>query len=233
MQGTPGMAETHTDKEYAAQLEALRSGLLAMAERVQTMIANSVTALVERDKDLARRTIENDHLINRAEVENDELCLLILAKWQPMASDLRGVTLALKMVTDLERIGDLAVNICERALDLADAPQLKPWEDIPRMAELAREMVRDAIDAFVEEDVGKARHVIERDNEADALYTRIFREILDVMCADARAVERGIHVQSVAKWLERISDHSTNLAEQVIFLVKGKDVRHVGKLDAG
>jgi len=149
-----------------------------------------------------------------------------------MASDLRFITLALKMVTDLERIGDLAVNIAERAIDLAAFPQVKPWEDMPRMADIVESMVRDAIDAFVRGDAEKARSVIARDDEVDDLYTRVFRDVLEIMIARPEVIEPGIHVQSVTKWLERIADHSTNLAEQVIFMIKGKDVRHLGKLNS-
>jgi phosphate transport system protein len=224
------MTKTHTDREYENQLRELRERLLLMAGRVEEMIGKSVQALVERDAELARRTIESDHKVNRAEVETDELCLVILAKRQPMASDLRFIAIALKMVTDLERIGDLAVNICERAIDLAAAPLLKPWEEVPRMADIVKSMVRDAIDAFIAGDADKAQSIILRDTVVDGLYTGVFRDILAIMLKDASTVERGIHVQSVAKWLERMADHSTNLAEQVIFLVKGNDVRHLGKL---
>src|SRR5688572_9432743 len=126
------MKRAHTDREYESQLKQLREGLLLMAGRVEQMIADSLRALVERDPDLAKRTIDSDHKVNRSEVEIDELCLVILAKRQPMASDLRFITLALKMVTDLERIGDLAVNICERAIDLSKLPHLKSWEDVAR-----------------------------------------------------------------------------------------------------
>lgn len=224
------MLKTHTDREYENQLGALRQALLLMAGRVEEMIVNSVRALIDRDVELAKKTIEADHKVNRAEVETDELCLLILAKRQPMASDLRFITLALKMVTDLERIGDLAVNICERAIDLADLPPIKPWEDVPRMSEAVESMVHDAIDAFVERDADKAQRVIDHDAEVDALYVRLFRETLAIMLNDSSTIERGIHLQSIAKWLERMGDHSTNLAEQVIFMVKGKDVRHLGKL---
>ena len=225
------MKKGHTDREYENQLRELREGLLLMAGRVEQMIAESTKALIERDPELARKTIESDYKVNRSEVEIDELCLVILAKRQPMASDLRFITLALKMVTDLERIGDLAVNICERAIDLSRLPQLKPWEDVPRMADLVQWMVRESIDAFVAGDADRASNVIGRDKELDQLYTRVFREILALMLEDSSTVERGVHVQSVAKWIERMGDHATNLAEQVIFMVKGKDVRHPGKLE--
>jgi phosphate transport system protein len=225
------MRKIHTDREYEGELRKLRERLLKMAGRVEEMIADSVKALVERDLGLARRTIEADHLVNRAEVETDELCLVILAKRQPVASDLRFITLSLKMVTDLERIGDLAVNICERVIDLGEEPPLKPWVDVPRMASIVQAMVRDAIDAFVAGDAERAQSVIDRDRNLDELYIRVFRELLSAMLDDASKVERGIHAQSIAKWLERMGDHATNLAEQVVFMVKGKDIRHLNKPD--
>ena len=225
------MIKPHTDRVYEHELKTLRERLLRMAGRVEQMIADSVRSLVEQDVQLARRTIEADRLVDRAEVETDELCLVILAKRQPVASDLRFITLSLKMVTDLERIGDLAVNICERAIDLGREPPLKPWVDVPRMASIAQGMVRDAIDAFVAGDTDRAQSVVDRDDELDELYTRVFRELLSTMLHDGSKVERGIHAQSVAKWLERMGDHATNLAEQVVFMVKGKDIRHVAKPD--
>jgi len=227
------MGKLHTDREYENELKKLRERLLRMAGRVEEMIADSVRALVEQDVALARRTIEADHLVDRAEVEVDELCLVILAKRQPMASDLRFITLSLKMVTDLERIGDLAVNICERAIDLDQEAPLKPWVDVPRMANIVQGMVRDAIDAFVAGDAERAQSVVERDASLDELYTHVFRELLSTMLNDGSKVERGIHAQSVAKWLERMGDHATNLAEQVVFMVKGKDIRHLTTLEGG
>jgi len=225
------MIKPHTDRVYEHELKTLRERLLRMAGRVEQMIADSVKALVEQDVQLARRTIEADRVVDRAEVETDELCLVILAKRQPVASDLRFITLSLKMVTDLERIGDLAVNICERAIDLGQDPPLKPWVDVPRMAAIVQGMVRDAIDAFVAGDVQRAQSVVDRDQSLDDLYTRVFRDLLSTMLNDGSKVERGIHAQSVAKWLERMGDHATNLAEQVVFMVKGKDIRHVAKPD--
>jgi phosphate transport system protein len=225
------MGKLHTDREYENELQKLRERLLRMAGRVEEMIADSVRALVERDLALARRTIEADRLVDRAEVETDELCLVILAKRQPVASDLRFITLSLKMVTDLERIGDLAVNICERVIDLGQDAPLKPWVDVPRMGSIVQAMVRDAIDAFVAGDADRAQSVVDRDHALDELYTRVFRELLSAMLNDGSKVERGIHAQSIAKWLERMGDHATNLAEQVVFMVKGKDIRHGPRLD--
>jgi len=226
------MAKVHTDREYEAQLERLRANLLEMATHVESMIADSVRALVNRDAALARATIQADHEANRHEVETDELCLQILARWQPMASDLRFITLALKMVTDLERIGDLAVNISERAIDLSSVPDLEPWEQIPGMAAIVGAMVRDAIDAFLVGDAAKAQRVIDWDDEVDKLYRELFFEVVRIMAKNPAEVGNGVMVQSVAKWLERMADHTTNLAEQVIFMVRGKDIRHIGKLPA-
>lgn len=231
------MQHTHTDQSYDEQLEALRNALLRMAGRVEAMIADSMEALVQRDVRLAEQTIASDAAVNASEVETDQLCLEILAQRQPMASDLRFVTLSLKMVTDLERIGDLAVNICERAIDLAAAPPpgppgmpRAPWVDIPEMGRIARTMVHDAIDAFVDGDAEKAEAVIRRDDGIDALYIKVFKDVLTRMTAAPTSINEGIHLQSVAKWLERMADHSTNLAEQVIFMVRGEDIRHTGKI---
>ena len=182
------MTRAHTDREYDNQLRQVRDKLLLMAGHVEAMIANAVKSLVERDVVLARRTIDNDHKVNQFEVDTDELCLVILAKRQPMASDLRFITLALKMVTDLERIGDLAVNICERALDLSAEPPGRNYDDLVRTADLVQSMVRDAIDAFVHADDAKAQRVIDRDSEVDDLYHETFRDILERMMVDPTAV---------------------------------------------
>jgi len=221
---------SHTDKAYEKQLEELRERLLRMAGRTEQMIVNAVRALITRDMELAKATVESDHAVNRLEVETDELCLVILAKRQPLASDLRFITLALKMVTDLERIGDLAVNICERAIDLSRSPNQIVLPEITPMAFLVQSMVHDAIEAFVAADADRAEAVIQRDDQVDKEYTRVFRAVLEQMSQDPSRLAEGIHVQSVVKWLERIGDHATNLAELVVFMVRGKDIRHIGKL---
>jgi phosphate transport system protein len=221
-----------TDRAYEGELTRLRHRLLLMAGRVEEMVTHAVTAMVDRDEMLARRTIEMDGRVNLDEVEIDELCLVILAKRQPMASDLRFLTLALKMVVDLERIADLAVNISERAIDLAEAMERPaPLVDLQQMAHVVLSMIHDAVGAFVDHDDDKARAVIDRDDVVDATYDRLFREILDAMLEDRARVHHGVHVLSVIKYLERMADHTTNLAEQVIFMVQGKDIRHEGKLD--
>jgi len=224
------MDKKHTDRKYEQELQDLRERLLRMAGQVEQMIADAVEALLDRDTDLARRTIEADNKVNRCEIETDELCLVILAKRQPMASDLRFLIQAFKMVTDLERIGDLAVNVCERVFPLAQMEPLNAPEGISSMAAIVQSMLHDAVDAFVVGDADRAREVIDRDDQVDELHHDTFRELLDLMRADEENVERGIRYQSVAKLLERMADHVTNLAEQVIFLVRGEDVRHVGKL---
>ncbi len=221
----------HTDRNYEAQLDELRQRLMRMAAIVEAMIGTSIRALIDSNVELARETIRRDRSVNRLELEADELCTQILARWQPVASDLRFVTIALKMVTDLERIGDLAVNVCERVADMAERPQ--PWDfaAIERMSDLVRAMIHDAIEAFVAADADQAQKVIDRDEEVDELYHTLFRALVATMKQDpATLVRDGIHVLSVAKWVERMADHATNLAEQVVFMVKGKDVRHIGKL---
>ncbi len=230
------MPKSHTDSEYESQLKNLRERLLLMAGRVEDMIADSMKSLADHDPELARRTIVADHQVNRDEVETDELCLLILAKRQPMASDLRFITLALKMVTDLERIGDLAVNICERSIELVAYGEVLFHDDLAQMAEASRGMVRDAIDAFVERDDKKAVDVIRRDRTVDAFHAQISKSLFGLMANNAENFHRITRVQAIAKYLERIGDHATNLAEMVVFMVKGKDIRHLGSVlgqDAG
>jgi phosphate transport system protein len=219
----------HTARRFEEELSELRDDLLLMAGRVEEMIHRAGHALVERDAKAAQETIELDRAVNRAEVEIDERCLVILARRQPLASDLRFVTLVMKMVTDLERIADLAVNICERAIDLSKADRIVVHGDIPRMTEVVEGMVKDAIDGFVHRDSKKAWDVLARDDEVDELYHRIFEDTLEQMRTDSGQVHQLIHVQSVAKWLERMGDHSTNLAELAIFMIDGRDIRHPGK----
>jgi phosphate transport system protein len=224
--------KVHTDREYEAELRELKDKLIRMAGLVEQMIAQAVSALVEGDADQSRQTIQSDGRVNGLEVETDELCLLILAKRQPLASDLRMITLAMKMVTDLERIGDLAVNICERVLAMSVAPPPAVVQRLQQMAEVGQAMIRDAIDGFVAGDVSKARSVFARDQGVDDLYRQLTLDLQGEMTRDAKFVDRGIHLQACAKFLERIADHGTNLAELVIFQVEGKDVRHkAGRFD--
>jgi phosphate transport system protein len=219
-------AREHTDREFEQELRHLREQLLLMGSHVEAIIGASLRALLERDSVLAQRTIEADRIVDRLEIEIDSLCLQILARRQPVASDLRFVTMVLKAVTDLERMGDLGVNISERVLELNDEPPLKPYVDLPRMADETQMMLRESLDAFVAKDADRARRVIARDQIIDDLYAQIFRELLTYMMEEAKNVYRATRLQSIAKYLERIADHATNLAELVVFMVKGSDIRH-------
>lgn len=216
----------------APRLRELRQRLLLLAGRVELMAAHAVQAVVERDVELAHRTMAADEQVNRDEVETDALCRAILAERRLQPAELRFVTQALKMVTDLERLGDLAVNICERAVHLAALPPLKPWVDVPRMADIAQTMIRDAVDSFVQRDLPKARSVLARDDEVDRLYAQVQGDLLRLMSADQERVPAGLHADAVARWIERMADHATNLAEHVIFLLAGEDVRHRPRPDA-
>jgi phosphate transport system protein len=220
------MPSTHTDKAFEADLRDLREKLLAMGAKVEALIADSMRALTDRDSPLAERVIQADKEVNRLEVEIDETCRRILALRQPAASDLRLITTALKIVTDLERIGDLAVNIAERAKDLNEAPPLKPYVDTPRLAELAQQQVKRALDAFVSSDVAKAEVVLKEDEHLDVLYLKIFNELLSYMMEDSKNIRRATALMFIAKHLERIGDHATNVAEMVVYMVRGTDIRH-------
>ena len=219
-------AREHTDQEFEQELRHLREQLLLMGSHVEGIISASLRALVERDSELAQRTIEADRVVDRLEIEIDGLCLQILARRQPVASDLRFVTMVLKAVTDLERMGDLGVNISERVVELNNETPLKPYVDLPRMAYETQMMLREALDAFVAKDADRARRVIARDQIIDDLYAQIFRELLTYMMEESKNVYRATRLQSIAKYLERIADHATNLAELVVFMVKGSDIRH-------
>lgn len=220
------MAATHTDKAFEADLRDLREKLLAMGAKVENLIAQSMKALTERDSALAEKVVAADKDVNRLEVEVDELCRRILALRQPAASDLRLITTALKIVTDLERIGDLAVNIAERSMDLNQVAPLAPYVDTPRLAELAQQQVKKALDAFVSGDVTKAEEVLQGDDLLDALFLKIFNELLAYMMEDSKNIRRATALMFIAKHLERIGDHAMNVAEMVVYMVRGKDIRH-------
>ncbi len=220
------MAKTHTDKAYEAELSTLREQLLEMGGLVEAAIAASVRAVVERDTALAEQVKTRDRVVNRMEVAIDQSCRRILALRQPAASDLRFITTALKIVTDLERMGDLAVNIAERAADLAQAPALRPLHDLAKLAQLSEAQLKRALDAFVTGDAEEAEEVLKGDDHLDVLYLKIFQELLGLMMEDPRSIRRATSLMFVAKHLERFGDHATNLAEMVIFMVRGTDVRH-------
>ena len=214
--------ETHFQQE----LNHLKEKLLRMAGLTEQAIANAIDALVKRDTALAEKTIREDKAINEVELEIDDLSLKLLALHQPMAADLRFITSAMRINIELERIGDLAVNIAKRTLSLNQEPQLKPYIDLPRMAEITKKMVKEVLDAFVSGNPDLARAVCERDDQVDDLNDQVFRGLLSYMLADPKTITRAVHLIIVSKFLERIADHATNIAEGVIFMVKARVIKH-------
>jgi phosphate transport system protein len=211
---------------FEFELQALKNRLLSMGALVEDRVHQAVVALMERRPEIAQTIIAGDDEVNELQIEIDDRCLKLIALQQPMASDLRLITAAMKINADLERIGDQAVNIAESALKILEQPPLKPLIDIPRMAELAEKMTRDSLESFVHKDVALARSVLERDDEVDALKDHVFRVLLTYMMADPGTIERALGLILVSRHLERIADHATNIAEDVIFVVEAKDVRH-------
>jgi phosphate transport system protein len=213
-------------RHFHEELDALKQTLLAMGGLVEDQIRRVTRALLERDDALAREVIERDAQVNAYDVEIDEKCVELLALHQPAAKDLRFLTTAMKIVTDLERIGDQAVNIAQRVRELNLEPQLKPYIDLPLMAEKAQRMVKESLDAFVAGDTALARRVCGEDSAVDALREQIFRELLTFMMEDPKSITRAIRLILVSRFLERVADHATNIAEMVIYLVESKMVRH-------
>ncbi len=217
----------HTNLRYEEELRGLRATLLKMGGLVERQIAEAIDALVNRDTALANEVIARDKEVNRMDVETDETCIRLLALHQPAGSDLRFITTGLKITTDLERIGDNAVNIAERVQELNEEPQIKPYIDIPRMASIAQSMVKDSIDAFMRQDTELADQVRERDDQVDGLNRQVYRELLSYMAEDPHTIASATRLLFISKYLERIADHATNIAEMVTFMVKGKMIRHV------
>ncbi|OGP84548.1 MAG: phosphate transport system regulatory protein PhoU, partial [Deltaproteobacteria bacterium RBG_13_65_10] len=216
------MSERHISSDYDRALEELRQKILQMGGLVEEHLTEAMKALVQRDVALAKSLMHQDHPVNRLEMEVDDRAMRLLALRQPAARDLRFITMSLKISTDLERIGDQCVSIALRALELQAEPPLKPYIDLPRMALLAQTMVKESLDAFVAHDVVLAQRVLERDEEVDQLNDQHFRELLTFMIEDPRTIGRAMRLMFVAKSLERIADHATNIAEEVIFMVKGE-----------
>jgi phosphate transport system protein len=213
-------------RHFDDELKVLKEKLLRMGGLVESQIRGGLQALVERDSGLARQIIENDHRVNAFDVEIDEEGLRLLALYQPAARDLRFITTAMKIATELERMSDLAENVCERAIELNDEPQLKPYIDIPRMAEYALNMVKDGLDAFVQYDAALARRVCAEDDVIDDLTAQLFRELLSFMIENPSTITRAIRLTFIGKYYERIADHATNVAELVVYMVEGKIIRH-------
>ncbi len=221
------MRPEHTDRKYEEELKSLRDRIIQMGGLVEDQIDRSIKALVDREAALAESVIERDAEVNQMDADIDELCVRLIALHQPAGKDLRFVTTALKITTDLERIGDISVNISERSLELIREAPLKPYIDIPRMAEISRRMISESLNAFVHEDTSLALKVCQDDQEIDDLNEQIFRETISYMITDPRTINRVMKITFVSKYLERIADHATNIAEMVIFLVKGTSIRHV------
>lgn len=214
-----------TQKEQ--DIKNLKERILKMGSFVEDAIQKSIKALVERDRNLAIEVIDGDAIVNNFDVEIEEECIRFLAIWQPSGSNLRFVTTAIKIITDLERMGDLAVDICERAMELLDEPPLKPYIDIPRMAEASQKMLKDSLDAFVAQDADLAMSVCAADDFVDNLNVQIFNELLVYMLQDPKNISRAVRLTYITKYLERIGDHATNIAEMVVYMVKGKVIRHM------
>jgi phosphate transport system protein len=212
----------HFDKE----IEHLKELLLRMGALVEEQISESIRALLDRDSAIAERVIQNDSAVDRMELEIDQHTIELIAMMQPAAVDLRFVAAAMKITPELERVADLAVDVCERAIELNREPPLKPLIDIPRLARMAQDMVRQSLDAFVRRDANLARDVIARDDEADLLTEQSFRELLTYMLEDSRNISRAIRLTFIGKYFERMADGATNICEMVVYLAEGKVIKH-------
>jgi phosphate transport system protein len=220
------MASTEHVRHFQEELEKLKARLLQMGGLAEEHVRLAVKGLVDRDRDLIERVIAGDEPLNRMHIEVDGRCFTLLALHQPMAVDLRSIVAAVKINTDLERVGDLAVNIAEAARQYVAHAAVKKLIDIPRMASIAEGMLRDALDAFVRRDTLLAQRVLDQDDLLDDLKTQIFRELITYMLQDPTTIEPSLDLILISRHLERIGDHATNVAEDVIFMVSAKDVRH-------
>ena len=216
----------HTSREYERELQEIKNGLLYLGAMTERAIDRSVKALLERDSDLARQVISDDNQIDKIDVEIEEKCIRLLALRQPAARDLRFITTAIKINGHLERIGDMASNIAEKAIILNEVPQIKPYIDLPRMADIARSMIKESLDALVHENVELEKKVREEDDTIDQLNEQIFRELFTFMLEDPRKIHASLYIMQISKSLERISDHAAGIADMVVYMVTGQSVRH-------
>jgi phosphate transport system protein len=214
-------------KQFEAELNQLNDDLLRMGRLVEEAISRAMRAFIDRSPDLAQKVIASDETIDHLENHIEDLCLKLLALHQPAATDLRFIIMAIKINNDFERIADLAVNICERTVEQAGQQHLKPLIDIPRMATLAQNMVADALDAFIKRDPELAQNVCRRDDDMDNLNHQVFRELLTYMMADPATIPRAVALLLVARYLERMADHATNIAEDDVYMVQGKIIKHL------
>lgn len=210
---------------YAEEMDHLKESLLAMASHAESAVARAIRALVERDDALARQVERDDNVLDQYEIEIDDTAIQLLAK-APLATDLRLTAVAMKISQNLERVGDCAVTIARRAVDLSAEPQLKPYVDIPRMAAMSIEMLREALSAFIERDPAKARTVVPRDSDVDNLNRQLHRELASYMVERPATITRCLHLMVISKSLERVADHATNIAEEVVYLYEAVDIRH-------
>jgi phosphate transport system protein len=220
------MAAIEHIRHFQEELEQLKARLLEMGGLAEEQVRLAVKGLVDRDRDLIDYVLTNDEPLNALHIEIDGRCFTLLALHQPMAVDLRAIVSAVKINTDLERVGDLAINIAEAARRYAQHPPVKKLIDIPRMATIAQTMLRDSLDAFVRQNTDLAQQVLNKDDELDDLKTQIFRELLTFMLQDQATIEPALDLILISRHLERIGDHATNIAEDVIFIVSARDVRH-------
>jgi phosphate transport system protein len=216
----------HTSTQYEQELREVKESLIYLGALTEKAIEESIEALLERDSVKARHVIDNDDKIDQLDVEIEEKCIRLLALRQPAARDLRFITTSIKINGHLERIGDMAANIAEKAIILNELPQLKPYIDIPRMSEIARGMIRDSLDALVHDAVDLANKVRIEDEKIDQLNDQIFRELLTFMLEDPRKIHASLLIMQISKSLERISDHAKGIADMVVYMVTGKSVRH-------
>jgi phosphate transport system protein len=219
-------------RHFQEELEQLKTRLLEMGGLAEEQVRIAIKGLVDRDHDHIDRVLTSDEPLNALHIEIDNRCFTLLALFQPMAADLRAIVAAVKINTDLERVGDLAVNIAEAARRYTQRPPVKKLIDIPRMAGIAQSMLRDALDAFVRRDMQLARQVLNEDDKLDDLKTQIFRELLTYMLQDPSTIEPSLELILISRHLERIGDHATNIAEDVIFIVSARDVRHHADVQA-
>ena len=213
-------------RQFDEEMQKLKDHLLTMAGTAEQVVGKAVKALVDRTPELANAVIQEDAAINRLEVEIEDTCLSLLARYQPEAKDLRFISMVFKIVNDLERVGDQGVNISERTLDLLKEPLLKPLIDIPKMALLAQQMLKDALDAFVNQDADLARAICRRDEEVDRLNDQVYQELLGFMRQDPNTITRAVDLILIGRHLERVADHATNIAEDVYYLVRGTTIKH-------
>ena len=216
-------------RHFELELTRLKETLLKMASYAEAAVTNALKALLDRDDELAKKVKTDDAILDSFEKQIDELAISLLALQAPLASDLRLITVAMKISHDLERVGDEATTISRRVLELNQEPQLKPYVDIPRMASLALEMLHESLDAFVNRNPAKARAVIPRDKEVDEINRQLHRELVSYVIEKPATITRALNLMVISKSLERIADHATNVAEEVVYLFEGRDIRHEGK----